>query len=340
MTEEKDVEMEFDSPEIEGLEFRDFATDSDFSKMSTINQLSLKADGVVWVESEEDIRARFSAVKDRDPRSDVLFVDIFGTSVGYAQLSWDNEPDKIKAYIHSAYLLPEWRGGGIREALFVHNEKRIEAIASKHDFECKKFFQVWTYDEPNDWKRIVDTMGYTPAWHLLEMAHANLSQVRPSDLPRGITVRPPRNSEYHKLWELYKECFEGEPWFVPYTWSEDAYRNWVASSTFNPELVNVAWEGSDPVGIVEMVISDEEIKRTRSRVAHAWAVCVADRWRRQGVARALLTRGLIQARDLGIDEVLLDTEAENKHSAMKVYESVGFEVRRTFTFHRRSISPK
>ncbi|UCE44749.1 MAG: GNAT family N-acetyltransferase [Methanobacteriota archaeon] len=334
------TEIKVNGPEIEGLRFRAFADDSDFGKMSKINQLSLKADGVVWIESEEDIRARFSAVKDRDPRSDILFVDVHDTTVGYAQLSWDDEPSKVKAYIHSAFLLPEWRGRGIREALFHFNERRLEEIASQHGFECDKYLQVWSYDEPNDWKSVVEKMGYTPVWHLLEMAHVNLPRVSISDLPEGLCVRPPREEEYHDLWQLYRDCFIGELWFVPYTWSEDAYRNWVSSSTFDPELINVAWDGANPVGIVEMVVSEEEIQRTGDKVAHAWAVCVAERWRRKGVARALLTRGLTQVRDLGIEEVLLDTEAENKHSAMRVYESVGFDIRRTFTFHRKAIRSK
>ena len=337
MSRTDDVEVDVIGPEIDGLRFRVFDDDSDYSKMSGINQRSLEADGVVWIESEEDIRSRFSAVKDRDPRSDVIFVEVNGEAVGYAQLSWDNEQESVKAYIHSVYLLPEWRGRGIREALFIHNEKRLRRIAAGHDFECRKYLQVWTYDEPNDWKRIVETMDYASVWHLLEMAHTRLPQVKVSELAEGLNIRPPRGEEYHKLWQLYRECFVGEPWFVPFTWSEDAYRNWISSSTFNPELIFVAWDGTEPVGIVEMVISDEEVRRTGSKVAHAWAVCVAERWRRRGVARALLTRGLTEVRRRGMEEVLLDTEAENKHSAMKVYQSVGFDVRRTFTFHRKPI---
>ena len=336
---EGDVGIDVECPEVEGLRFRAFADDSDFGKMSRINQLSLEADGVVWVESEEDIRARFSAVRDRDPRSDIIFVDVDDDTVGYAQLSWDNEPVKVKAYIHSVYLLPEWRGRGIREALFLHNEKRLRKIADKHDHEAKKYLQVWTYDEPNDWRRIVEVMGYSSAWHLLEMAHTRLPEVSLSELPEGLSIRPPREEEYHRLWKLYRDCFEGEPWFVPFTWSDDAYRNRIVSSTFNPELIFVAWDRAEPIGIVEMVVDDEEIRRTDSKVAHAWAVCVAEEWRRKGVARALLTRGLTKVRDLGAEEVLLDTEAENKHSAMKVYESVGFDIRRTFTFHRKPIGP-
>ena len=337
MSRTDDIEVDVIGPEIDGLRFRVFDDDSDYGKMSRVNQRSLEADGVVWIESEEDIRSRFSAVKDRDPRSDVIFVEVNGETVGYAQLSWDNEQESVKAYIHSVYLLPEWRGRGIREALFTHNEKRLRKIAAGHDFESRKYLQVWTYDEPNDWKRIVETMGYVSVWHLLEMAHTRLSQVKVSELAEELNIRPPREEEYHKLWELYRECFLGEPWFVPFTWSEDAYRNWISSSTFDPELIFVAWDRTKPVGIVEMVINDEEIRRTDNKVAHAWAVCVSEGWRRRGVARALLTRGLSKVRDLGMEEVLLDTEAENKHSAMKVYESVGFDVRRAFTFHRKPI---
>jgi len=329
-----------DTPNVEGLRFRAFVDDSDFQKMSEISQLSWKADGVVWVESEEEIRARFSAVKGRDPRLDIVFVEVNESTVGYSQIAWDNEVDRVKVYAHSVHLLPAWRGRGIREALFHDNEKRLEEISSRHDFADEKYLQVWTYDEPNDWKRIVDTMGYASVWHLLEMTHERLSEVAISSLAEGIEVRPPQEDEYHELWELYRECFLGESWFNQYTWSEEAYRNWIRSSTFRPELIKVAWDGDDPVGIVEMLVNDEEIQRTCRKVAHAWVVCVVERWRHKGIASALLTRGLAQVRDLGIDEVLVDTEVENKHSAMEVYRKVGFEVKRTFTFHRKAICAK
>lgn len=325
------------APVVDGLEFREFRDDSDYRKMSEISQLSWKADGVVWIESEEDIRARFSAVRDRDPRSDIVFIEVEGNTVGYSQIAWDNEAEKVKAYSHSVYLLPEWRDKGIREALFRDNERRLEEISSKHGFADEKYLQVWTYDEPNDWKRIVETMAYAPVWHLLEMTHKMLSKIVVRDMPEGIEVRPPREDEYHGLWELYRECFLGESWFNPYTWSEDAYHNWVKSSTFKPELLNVAWDGADPVGVVEMLINDEEIQRMDRKIAHAQTVCVAERWRGKGIAKALLARGLTQVRELGIDEVTLDTEVENKHRAMRVYESVGFRVQRTFTFHRKPI---
>ena len=328
--------IEFNGPALDGLRYRSFVDDSDFRMMSEISQLSWAADGVVWVDSEEDLKARFSAVKDRDPRDDVIFVDVDGETVGCAELSWDNENVPVKSYSHSVHLLPEWRDKGIREALFRHNEERLVRISTRHGSAKERWLQVWTYDEPNDWKRIVDGMGYTPVWHLLEMAHTNLPSVEETGLPDGLEMRPPREGEYSILWDLFRECFLGEPWFTPYTWSDAAYENWICGSTFDPCLIQVAWHGEKPVGIVEMLINREEIDRTGEKTAHAERVCVAEGWRRKGVASALLTSGLTQVRELGIEKVMLDTEAENKHRAMKAYMSVGFDVRRTFTFHRKS----
>ena len=42
-------------------------------------------------------------------------------------------------------------------------------------------------------------------------------------------------------------------------------------------------------------------------------------------------------RDMGVDEVTLDTEVENKSRAMRVYEGVGFSTRRTFTFYAKPV---
>ncbi|UCE91453.1 MAG: GNAT family N-acetyltransferase [Methanobacteriota archaeon] len=326
-----------DSPVVPGLRFRTFRGAEDFDLMSRIEEESLKADGVEWITTADEIKEQFSDSDRQDPYSDVLFVDVFGDTVGYSRISHNNDREDVKAYRHYVYLLKPWRGKGIEDALFRRNEKLLEHISSAHEGPREKYLQVWAFDPPNDWRRLVEANGYTPVWHLLEMRHTRLDDVTVSDMPSGLAIRHPRADELRKLWDLFVRCFEGEPWFSADMWSDEGFDSWLKSNTLDLELIHVAWEGPEPVGVVEMRMDDEVIERIGRKVAQAWLVCVDERWRRKGVGSALLSMGLIAVRRRGATEVMLDTEAENKHKAMKLYESVGFQVQRAFTFYRKPL---
>ena len=56
-------------------------------------------------------------------------------------------------------------------------------------------------------------------------------------------------------------------------------------------------------------------------------IAVAPQARRQGIGRALLAAARALARDLGVDEILLDTW-EGNHEAHAFFEAEGFTVRR------------
>ena len=326
------------APEIPGLRFREFGGEEDFATMSRIAQMSLEADGVEWITTADDFKEEFSRAKDRDPHSDVLFVEVEGETVGFSHLTWDNESEEVKAYRHMVHLVEGWRGRGIREVLFRRNETLLRDIASAHSFPREKYIQLWAFDGPNDWKRLVEMNRYSSVWHLLEMRHRTLDGVVPRDLPDGLVLRSPTWGELRRIWSLYVRCFQGEPWFTAATWNDETFESWTSSPTTRPELINVAWDGDEPVGVVEMRIIHEENERIGRNIAHAWVVCVDERWRGQGVAKSLLTKGLAQMRDIGMSEVTLDTEVENKYKAMNVYASVGFEVDRTFTFYRKPVA--
>lgn len=335
--EERMVEVK-DAPDLPGLRFRTFRDEGDFEIMSTIAQESLEADGVEWVTTADELKEQFSTSDGEASYSDVVFIDVDRTTVGYSRISYADDPEEVKAYRHYVYLLKPWRGKGIEDALFRQNERLLEEISRRHDSPREKYLQLWAFDGPNDWKQLVERNGYVPTWHLLEMRHTDLDNVADHVLPEGLTLRPPRADELRRLWELFVRCFEGEPWFSADIWSDEAFDSWQRSPTLDLDLVQVAWDGAEPVGVVEMRLDDEVMERVGKKLAQAWLVCVDERWRRRGVGSALLSSGLAAVRDRGATEVMLDTEAENKHKAMKLYESVGFGTQRTFTFYRKPIA--
>ncbi len=152
---------ELDAPSIKGISFRRFGSDSDYSAMSTISTKSWLADGFEWIQTEQDIASSYRDMEDRDPFKDILLIEDGSETVGYGEITIEERDDRIVILWNSVHLLPEWRGRGIREAVFEFNEKVLKARAKSAD--SRGFFQVWANDAPNDWKSIVLANGFKPS---------------------------------------------------------------------------------------------------------------------------------------------------------------------------------
>ena len=321
--------------QVPGLSFRGFRDAADIAAMSRISHLSWKADGVEWMTAPEDTASWLEDRSDHDHRSDVLMVEVDGEPVGYSELAWDSKDADPKYYGHSVHLLPEWRGRGIMEAVFESNESRLREVSSAHPVSGRPYIKLWAFDGPNDWKTKVESSGYSPIWHLLEMVHKDLGSVRDVPEPAGLDYGPLRPEEYGAVWALFRECFSMEQWSSPERWSEEVYGEWVRSPNFRPDLCRVARAGGEIVGVVENYVNEAECTTYGRRVARSNRVCVREDWRRKGITTYLMTCSLKQLRDIGVEEVTLDTEVENRSRAMRVYQGVGFVTRRTFTFYAK-----
>lgn len=323
--------------EVPGLAFRSLRDKSEAEAMSRISYLSWKADGIEWLVSPEDMAFGLGSLDDGRIGTEVVFAEMNGTPIGYSQVGWDPTNAAEAYYVHSVHILPEWRVKGLREAMFMSNEDRVRAIHRLHGSTSGRGVQLWAIDSADEWKGLVESADYRPTWHLLEMVHTDLGSVGDPPVPAGLDFSPVRAEEYRKVWSLCRDCFSGEVWSPPDKWGDDMFREWVGSETFTPSLWKVARSGNEVVGLVENSISEEECRVLGRKVAHANRVCVRDDWRRKGVATYLLTSSLKHLRDNGVEEVTLDTEVENVSMAMRVYASVGFVVRRNFTFYRKPL---
>ncbi len=322
--------------EVHGLSFRGLRDASEAGTMSRLSHLSWKADGVEWLLSPEDIASGLAGKGSRRG-TEVVFAELGGTQVGYAQVSWDEANPPQGRYRQAVHLLPEWRGRGIREAMFRSNEERMTVLATEHGLSGACGAEVWALDVPSKWRDLVESSGYAPVWHLLEMVRRDLGSVEDVPAPAGLDFGPVLPDDHPKVWALCRDCFSEDMWSGPERWNEESYREWVASDRFRPELWKVARSGTDVVGLVENQVSEEECRTLGRRVAHCNMVCVREDWRRKGVATYLLKSSLKSLRDIGIEEATLDTEVENVSRAMRVYEAVGFVLRRNFTFYRKPL---
>ena len=86
--------------------------------------------------------------------------------------------------------------------------------------------------------------------------------------------------------------------------------------------------------VLNFVDEDENAEYNRKR-GYTENICVRRPWRRQGLARALLTQSIQMFQEQGYAEAALEVDAQNRSGALGLYESVGFHVVKEFTSYRK-----
>ena len=326
-----------DFPAIHGLTLRRYLGTGDIPAMVAVTNQSRAADGVDFITTEGDIKADFSNPLDFNPKSDVLIVEIDGNMVGLARVTWENREDGKKSYRHSAELLKEWRGKGIREALFLHNERHILRIAKMDDEEGARHMELWAKDTDNEWKSIIVNNGYREVQHVIDMVRS-LDDIPEMPLPDGFEIRPVRPEHHRKIWEACRESKQKEWDYSDSIWDDEHFEAFKKTSVFQPDLWQVAWKGDTLAGMVLNYIVDEENRHVERKYGHTEHVFVREQYRGKGLARALLASSFHVLKDRGMDDATLGMEIENPHDPIRLYEGMGFTIIEHYTWYRKPIA--
>jgi len=334
MTEQFD---EADLPKIEGLTLRLYRGKDDLAAMAAVMTHSREADGVDFVTTEEDLAIQFDNHLDFDPQVDILVAEVEGKVIGLARVWREDREDGKKVYGHSVELLKEWRGRGIREKLFLYNERHIQRIAKVDRTEGTAFLQLWAKDSDNEWKYVIEENGYEPVQHVLDMVRS-LDEIPDMPLPAGFQIRPVTPDHYSRIWEANRESARHDWDFSENTWDDDHFRAFMKSSTFQPDLWQVAWCGETLAGMVLNYILEDENRQLGRKRGHTEDVFVREQYRHRGLARALLARSFKILKDHGMEEAMLGMEVENPHKPLRLYEGMGFRVVKHFTWYQKPLT--
>ncbi len=326
-----------DFPAISGLVLRRYLGKEDIPAMVAVINQSRQADGVDFITTEEDIAADFSDHLDFDPMTDVLIAEADGKMIGLARVGWEDRADGKRSYRHSAELLSEWRGQGIREALFRHNESHILRTARMDSKGRAGYLELWAHQTDNEWKSIIVKNGYGEVQHVIDMVRS-LEDIPEMPLPDGFEIRPVRPEHHRKIWEACRESKQKEWDYSDDIWSDEHFEAFKKTSGFQPDLWQVAWKGDTLAGMVLNYIVDEENRQSERKRGHTEHVFVREPFRGIGLARALLASSFQVLKDRGMDDATLGMEIENPHDPIRLYKGMGFKVVKHYTWYRKPIA--
>jgi mycothiol synthase len=325
------------APKIDGLVIRRFRDKSDYSVMSSIGRRSWAADRLDNLETEEEIANEYESASDRDPSSEIVIAEVAGAPVAYGQFSLEPGNRGERVFWHISHVVPEWRETGLRMAIFRFNEMQIRLMAKSRRWPGKTSFAAWAVDEPNDWRELVLSEGYSPVMHFYEMIRRNLEDIPDYPIPGGLELRSAKPEHYPEIWNARKESLKEKPWFVESYYDREHYKKWLNLPTFMPDLWQVAWDGGDIVGMAENHIPLEENRAFDRKRGHTQILFVLPRWRRRGLAKVLLSKSLVMMRERGLEEATLDVETQNTSGEIQLYERLGFSIDRKFADFKKPL---
>ncbi|MCX6100873.1 MAG: GNAT family N-acetyltransferase, partial [Candidatus Bipolaricaulota bacterium] len=276
-----------------------------------------------------------------DPAKQLVFATTAGAPdgaepLGASRVSWYTGRNDARIYIQTSFLLPEWRRPGVWPALIREGDRRIREMAAGQPSLPERYLQGWATETQTEWIAALKHEGYEAVRHFRNMVHS-LGAIPDAELPTGLEVRPLQADHMRKIWdaeaEVNRELFE----YVAEQWAVERYGAWLADASHTPQFWQVAWDGDEVAGMVLPRIDDEANRGRARKRGYTEHVFVRRPWRRHGLARALLVRGLRLLKEAGMDEAELGVDSENGSGAYGFYQRLGYVTERTDIWLRKPL---
>ena len=323
------------APSILGLRFRRIERPADLVPLADLFNAGNTADGIEFRVSADQLASWLDHPSHMDPAEDILVAEIDGALVGHTEAGWEQDNDGGRNYQTWGQVHPAWRRRGLGSALLRWTEERQRAVAASHPQDLERRLQSWVNEREAGRLALLEGNGYEVVRYGFEMERPTLDEIPAAELPEGIEIRPAREQDLRRVWELEVEAF-GDHWGA-IDGTEDAFERLRSDPTRDISLWVLAWHGDELVGQVLNRInarSNADLGLLRGRVN---SVGVRRSWRRRGLAYAMVVASLAILREAGMTSASLGVDAENPHGALGIYERAGFRVAHRERVYRKAL---
>ena len=321
-------------PQLPDVEFRPFAGPSDYAHLARILNAAVRAEGNDRVETEESFAAVYGHLERCDPQRDLLVAEVDGEPVAYCRVFWDEEAGGPHLYRLFWFADPASDAMEVGSALLAWCEARLRELAADHDAP-EKLFETWINDRNEAGTALVRGSGYEPITYSAEMVRPSVDDLPDHPLPDGLEIRPVREEDIRTIWDADVEAFRDHWGFVEPT--EESYAAFLAFPHMDTSLWKIAWDDEGVAGQVKSFIDPAQNAEIGRQRGWTEAICTSRRWRRRGVAKALIVESIRELASRGITEVALGVHTENPNGAYDLYAGLGYEVVGSWTTYRKPL---
>jgi mycothiol synthase len=306
----------FETPP-EGFAVRAPVVDDAEAIAELINEVSVAEAGIPWTTTEET-RDQLTSPERAAPLPDVLLIDEDGSPAGYLE-SWTSDPTELSLI---AFVRPALWGRGLSAWLIRHGEawatENLRGSDSPFALRLSRFISNEAAG------RLFESLGYhyVRTFWMMRVDLAG-SHVEVPDAA-GVSIRSfDLEADVERVYEALREAFD-DHWGGPFP-SLERWRHRSIDgegANFDPTLWFVAEEGDQVVGAICCTATTPRAEDT----GDVGYLAVRRRWRRRGIALALLLTAFAELRRRGIARCELSVDSENPTGATKLYERAGMQV--------------
>jgi mycothiol synthase len=258
--------------------------------------------------------------------------------IGYTDLYVRNGDAQSDSVIYCwGVVHPGWRRRGVGLRLLEAAYERARQYA--HGMNSGKVhFQCISRDVEADRQALYSGFGMEQVRFMVNLVRPLNGNLAPVEDPAGIRLRtfdPEQDAE--AAWRVDNTAFR-DHW--GHTESElEEFLHWMKGPHIRPELCFLAEEeaSGDVVGLALNIIDPDWIAQTGRQEGYVDTLAVLREHRKKGLGRALLVQSLHALHEAGMRAAHLHADADNLTGAMRLYEGVGFRVRRTNMAFRKTI---
>jgi mycothiol synthase len=294
------------APAIEHLRFRTYAGEEDALALAEVAQAANAANGDTEFVGAATIAIDMANQTHIDPGEDVVLALVGDHLVAWSSIEWSDTSDGERHYRSFGDVHPDWRRRGIGRALLGRNEARLRELAAAHEHPGPRMLMTWLNDRDTGGVALVTARGY----RRVRIYH---HMVRPEQL--------------HQVWDAMSEAFIDH--FGADDTSEAAFRRWSQDPHLDLDLLIIAFDGDEVAAGIQGQIDPEENAAQRYRRGWTDPIFTRRRWRRRGLASALIGRTLVALRKRGMTSAQLGVDSQNANEALGLYRRHGFEVVRS-----------
>ena len=319
-----------------GLRLRPFAGEADLTDIVRVRNAEAEADHLPYRAAVDELRANLAhASASFDPVRDITIAELDGRMVGVASRETVDTTDGFREFRQEGAVDPAYRRHGIATALLAEGMRRHRELRFEEGESRPAIFGSWTSDRQPGAIALLEAAGFEKARWFFEMVRPNLDDVPELPVPDGLEIRPIEDVAMARaVWNADIEAFQDH--WGGFDGSEEHLRRWLDSPNTDLSLWVVAFDGDEVAGGVLNRIDPEEDAALGVHRGWLASVFTRRRWRRRGLASALIAESFRRLRDRGMTTAGLGVDADNPSGAFALYEALGFRTEMRSTAWRKA----
>jgi mycothiol synthase len=277
--------------------------------------------------SEAEI-ARWFSHPELDPERDMFIAEENGKPVAYADVSDSSETGE-QFWID--LRLPPDASGSAGDALVEAATRRALEIAAVRDPRGRPRIIADASSTNTRAAAVLERAGFSLYRHSYRMVIEVGDDVAEPRFPEGLDVRTFAVGQERAVFDVVNEAFEDS--YDHVRGSFDEWRHWMLESdSFDAELWWLVYDGDELAALC--LCRPYEAEPDMGWVA---SLAVRRRWRRRGIARALLLTAFREFQRRGFARVGLGVDADSLTGADRLYESAGMRPIRRHDMYERAL---